>query len=139
MSSGGDTAVAKIAELVKETKGTLCIAVHRNADPDAVGAALGIYEITQSLGKNARLIAPEGLEKATKELLKALGEENPFSPPDNAEACDTWFIVDTASISQLGPIAEAVLGKEYAVIDHHARNSLYRGKGVVDPDAGSSS
>ncbi len=139
MSSGGDTVVAKIAELMREAQGTLCIAVHRNADPDAVGAALGIYEIAQSLGKDARLIAPEGLEKAAKELLKALGKENPFSPPEDAETCETWFIVDTASTSQLGPISDAVLGREYVVIDHHARNSLYRGKGVVDPSAGSSS
>lgn len=139
MGSRKSTARARIAELVRETKGTICIAVHRNADPDAVGAALGIYEIARSLEKNARLIMPEGLEKATKELLIALGEENPFSPPDNTDVCDTWFIVDTASISQLGPIAEAVLSKEYAVIDHHARNTLYRGNGIVDPGAGSSS
>ncbi len=139
MSSGGSMVKARITDLIREAKGTLCIAVHRNADPDAVGAALGVAEIAQSLEKEARLIAPEGLEKAAKELLKALGEENPFSPPDTAKACDTWVIVDTASVSQLGPIADAVLGKEYAVIDHHARNFLYRGKGVVDPGASSSS
>ncbi len=139
MSLGGSTAGARIAELLRDAKGTLCIAVHRNADPDAVGAALSVAEMAQSLGREVHLIAPEGLERAAKELLKALGKENPFSPPNMAEACDAWVIVDTASISQLGPIADAVLGKEYAVIDHHARNSLYQGKGIVDPEAGSSS
>jgi len=139
MSSREDSVGGRISRMLASAEGTLCIAVHRNADPDAVGAALGVAEIAEHLGVRARLIAPEGLEKAAKELLKALGTENPFSPPEEARGCEAWVIVDTASISQLGQIADAVLGKKYIVIDHHARNSLFKGEGMVNPEAGSSS
>lgn len=139
MRSREGTEGERVAELVRRVRGILCIAVHKNADPDAVGAALGVAEIAKFFGKEAHLIAPEGLEKASKEVLRAVGEGDLFSPPDEAGVCDEWVIVDTASISQLGELAGVVLGKEYAVIDHHARNSLYRGRGIVDPEAGSTS
>jgi len=109
---------------------TVCVAMHRNADPDALASALGVKEILRSLSheKNVLLLTSEGLEQASKKLLEALAPQTEVIN-DNPSGCDAAVIVDTSTPQQLNKLS-SLLSKPYVVVDHHEVNDLVRGADV---------
>ncbi len=111
-------------------EGTVCIAMHRNADPDALASAMGVKEILQSLTikKNILVLTSEGLEQASKKLLEALAPKAEVIN-NNPSKCDATVIVDTSTPQQLNKLS-SLLSKPYVVIDHHEVNDLVEGADV---------
>jgi len=109
---------------------TICVAMHRNADPDALASALGIKEILQSISreKNILILTSEGLEQASKKLLETLAPQAEVIN-DNPSECDAAVIVDTSTPQQLNRLS-SLLSKPYVVIDHHEVNDLVEGADV---------
>ena len=89
---------------------------HKNADPDALGAAFALQE---AFGGD--LGAVEGVSRTGASLLEAIGAEILIDPP--VEEYDLVVVVDTAVGLQVGGIRL----KDYAVIDHHREGDLLEG------------
>ncbi len=108
------------------SEGTVCVAMHRNADPDALASALGIKEILQSLSyeKNILILTSEGLEQASKKLLETLAPQVEVIN-DNPSECGAAVIVDTSTPQQLNKLS-SLLSKPYVVVDHHEVNDLVK-------------
>lgn len=99
---------------------------HHNADPDAIGAAVGIKELVEKLSPSSKVscIMPADISALSGRIIKTLGLEirEQYSGP-----FDTLIIVDTGSLNQLGEWEEKVRGSGFnlLVIDHHSRNPEY--------------
>jgi len=105
---------------------TICVAMHRNADPDALASALGVKEILHNLSYNKKILVltSEGLEQVSKKLLEALAPQAEVIS-DNPSKCGAAVIVDTSTPQQLNKLS-SLLSKPYAVIDHHEVNDLVK-------------
>ncbi|GBF08681.1 conserved hypothetical protein, partial [Aeropyrum pernix] len=140
------SSASRLVEALKKAAGEgegekSAVITHRNADPDAVGAALVVREVLRALRMNPCLYSPEGISRQSKRLLEAVGEEfGPLCSPDEKPLIAV--VVDAANLSQIAG-AESLFkaARLKTVIDHHERGSIHEEADVaiVDPGAGSSS
>ena len=102
---------------------------HRQADRDALGAAIGLRDL---LGRGA-VCAPAGIETRAKPLLGATGTTT--VSPDESEAFETLVVVDAPSSERIEPIAP----RDLLLVDHHRRGDLAGAAEatLVDTDASS--
>ncbi|MCE4604690.1 MAG: DHH family phosphoesterase [Aeropyrum sp.] len=134
--------VKKLREIGESTRlKKAAVITHRNADPDAVGAALVSRELLLNLGYDSCLYSPEGVSKLSKEILSSAGLE--FKPTcERHVRYGLALVVDAANEPQISEALDIFRGAEYrAIIDHHGEGSLYRACDALlaDPNAGSSS
>lgn len=102
----------------------ILILSHHNADIDAVGASIALYEYLDS---EADLAVPDSVSKGAKDL--AGGYE--FLKNPGLENYDLLVIVDCPSKEQLKPLdIETFKGKK-VLIDHHSPGNL---ADIVDTD-----
>jgi len=111
----------RILKLIKKSR-RVAILSHQNADPDALcsGYALALLLKTINRKTQAHLVAPEGVNKVTRQVLDHIRMK--LRQPTNLEAYDLIFTVDTNTLSQLGEYQEHL--KKYKgpiiTIDHHS-------------------
>jgi len=122
--------------------GKVIVLCHHNADPDALGAAQGVKELVKALtGSEPIIVIPDDASVLSRNIASTLGIE---LYETTAQAADTYIVVDTGSLNQLGgwerPLKET--DARIVFIDHHLPDSdmyelstLY----LVDPDASSAS
>jgi len=122
--------------------GKVIVLCHHNADPDALGAAQGVKELVKALtGSEPSIVIPDDASVLSRSIASTLGIE---LYETTAQAADTYIVVDTGSLNQLGgweiPLKET--DARIVFIDHHLPDSkmyelstLY----LVDPDASSAS
>ena len=111
---------------------------HRNADLDAVGAAMGVACLCRKKGKKAHIVIDlehNASEKLLEEIQQVPEYRNAFiSPQDALLLCDshsTLIVVDTNRPEQVEsqPLLEAI--SRICVIDHHRRAADYIESAVV--------
>lgn len=122
--------------------GKVIVLCHHNADPDALGAAQGVKELVKALtGSEPVIVIPDDASALSRGLASTLGIE---LNETTAQAADTYIVVDTGSLNQLGgwEISLKETDARIVFIDHHLPDSemyelstLY----LVDPDASSAS
>jgi nanoRNase/pAp phosphatase (c-di-AMP/oligoRNAs hydrolase) len=109
---------------LKKLNGAVLILGHHNADPDALGAALGVKELIEKKTsvKKVNIVFPEGPSNLSRDIISALGievkEYLSFSP-------DAFIVVDSGSLKQLEKYEEVVT-KSNSVkifIDHHLQDN----------------
>lgn len=122
--------------------GKVIVLCHHNADPDALGAAQGVKALVKALtGSEPIIVIPDDASVLSRRIASTLGIE---LYETTAQAADTYIVVDTGSLNQLGgweiPLKET--DARIVFIDHHLPDSdmyelstLY----LVDPDASSAS
>ena len=122
--------------------GKVIVLCHHNADPDALGAAQGVKALVKALtGSEPIIVIPDDASVLSRRIASTLGIE---LYETTAQAADTYIVVDTGSLNQLGgweiPLKET--DARIVFIDHHLLDSemyelstLY----LVDPDASSAS
>ena len=105
---------------------------HKNADMDALGAAVGICCIARSAGKQAKIIlgdGPNSCGSMIRELQKHPEFEDIFiSPKDamlQANARSLLVVVDTSRPEQVADNALLQTISRLVVIDHHLRAATY--------------
>ena len=112
---------------------------HRNADLDAVGAAMGIRSLCRKKGKESYIVLDEENNAATRliqEIRQVPEYKNVFiSGQDALYLCDTkstLIVVDTNRPDQVEckPLLEAI--PKICVIDHHRRAADYINPVVVN-------
>ena len=116
------------------------VVAHKNADPDAFGAAILVYEVLRAYGVESCILFPEGLSAASKQVRERAGIE--YRDCRTSELPELLVAVDTSNPVQLGG-ARSLLGEaeKIVVIDHHVGGRLHSlaTLSIVDPGAASSS
>lgn len=103
-------------ENIKKAENPLILA-HHNADIDAVGSSIALYEI---IGGKGDLAVPDSISRGAREL--AEGYDFLVSP--SLEGYDLLVILDCASSEQLGKMdVDRFVGK-IIMIDHHSGGDL---------------
>jgi len=94
---------------------------HVNADPDAVSSMISMKELLKALKKevNVKQIAPEGVSKASSQLLSTFKER--FNTDATLSEVDLIILVDTSSPILLGGLEESfkTFKGKMVVVDHH--------------------
>ena len=131
-------AAKRLIEFVEEAGTPIVVTAHRNADPDAVGAAYVVRNVLRRRGFDTRLLLPEGMNQVSKRITRELlgiepGELEDEAPRESALV----IIVDTASYEQLGRLASFAKEVTKIVIDHHGSNSIVADAelAIYDPGA----
>ncbi len=115
----------KVLREILDTETPIVVTAHRNADPDAIGSAIVVRNAIRRLDRDARLLLPEGMNQASKRVVRELLGVEPDSVEDEVpEESGLAIILDSASIEQLGHLADFVKNVDYIVIDHHEKNNL---------------
>ena len=123
--------------------GRIVILGHHNADPDVIGAAQGVRELVTTLRPESQVqvFLPDDVSHLSRSLAASLGvvidEEVILEDPD------TFIVVDTGSLSQLGPYEKVVreAGGKVVLIDHHLQGPEHEDAclSIVEPEASSAS
>ena len=114
-------------ELIAELEAPLdtLIIFHRNPDADAVGSAFALRNVLEQLGSFARCICqdevPEYLQFLTSDTQESVLPDAVLADFEPARIVS----VDTASLSQMGTLAEAFGNRVDVMIDHHGGNEAY--------------
>ena len=114
-------------ELIAELEAPLdtLIIFHRNPDADAVGSAFALRNVFEQLGSFARCICqdevPEYLQFLTSDTQESVLPDAVLADFEPARIVS----VDTASLSQMGTLAEAFGNRVDVMIDHHGGNEAY--------------
>lgn len=95
---------------------------HHNADPDAIGAAVGVKELVRALNPTSRVevLMPKDISILSSRIIDKLQLD---VLEDFDEYFDTVILVDTGSLNQLGDWQHKITNaKNLLVIDHHSKN-----------------
>ena len=109
------------------------IIMHHNADPDAIGSAVGLALLLKKQGLCVIVSAPLGISRQGRRVL----EKFPFHVRDEVEKSPSLvFIVDSSSSEQICELAFRTNPK-IILIDHHQRGNLAKDADLtfVDTDA----
>ena len=105
---------------------------HTNSDMDCIGASMGIYRITKSLGKEAFMVLnPKGENLATfLNEIKDIEEYNdlvkePQAALDEMDDDTLLIVVDTNKKNYVESPEVLAKAKKIVVIDHHRRSPDY--------------
>lgn len=137
--------VAAAIEESLHTSENVLVMGHRFSDLDCIGAAAGIWQAANSMGKNVSIVVDEKNSMAT-DLINYLKKEigDCFVSPENAEKMvhenTLLFLVDThkANFSDSPSLCEKV--PNVIVIDHHRKTVDYLKRAVIfyhEPNASS--
>ena len=108
-----------------ETPADTLILFHRNPDADAIGSAFALKEILTGLGSRAHCVCCDEIPQRLRFLM--FGEQESVLPQAIPEdfAEPRVITVDTASLSQMGALAETWGDRVDLMIDHHATGERY--------------
>jgi phosphoesterase RecJ-like protein len=109
--------------------GEIVILSHLNADPDAIGSSIAVYEFLKSRGLEPRMAAAAGVNALARNLLKKLGYKIEINP--NLDKVDTLIILDTSSFSQLSPVDIRNFEGRIFIADHHIPDEDLKKKTVA--------
>ena len=125
---------------VAKADGKILILSHLNADPDAVGSSIAIYEYLNSQGLEPTMAGAGGVNALARNLIKKLGYKIEINP--SLEGVDTLVIVDTCAFSQLAPVDVASFQSKMFIVDHHIPEEALKKKaykGIFDEKVTSAS
>ena len=118
---------ANLDELIEvlETPLDTLIIFHRNPDADAVGSAFALQRVLEQLGSSSRCICcnevPENLQFLMNGVQESVLSEGVLSDFEPARI----ITVDTASLSQMGELADLYGERVDLMIDHHESDAPY--------------
>ncbi len=120
-------------EALDESDSTV-ILTHHNADIDAVGSAIALYEFFDG---DAHLAVPDTVSKGARDL----ADGYTFDKAPDISDFDTLVIVDCPSSDQIKPLKLDDFSGKTMLIDHHSPGDLHSliGLRYIDEDAKSTS
>ena len=120
-----------LENLIKESKKVMIVG-HRNPDMDCVGAALGIYRLSKTLGKNTYIVLDKntsGFATFRKSIEKDEEYEdviiNKEVALENVDKDTLLVVVDTHKMNYVEAPELIDKVKEIVIIDHHRRSADY--------------
>lgn len=129
-----EKSLRSLEELIKNAQNILIIP-HKNPDGDAMGSALGLYQVFTLMGKNAEVVCFDPPPPAFAFMPNAEQVKTELPPLKH----DAIFIVDSGATHLTGfhESHPELFDKSLPVvnIDHHASNEFYGKINLVDPEA----
>ncbi len=125
---------------VAKADGKILILSHLNADPDAVGSSIAIYEYLRSKGLEPVMAGAGGVNALARNLIKKLDYKIEINP--SLDGVDTIVVVDSCAFSQLAPIDIRSFPGRIFIIDHHIPEEELKKKahkGIFDENVTSAS
>lgn len=118
--------VEKCAQILKE-KDNILILTHAHPDGDTLGCGFALCRALLKLGKKARVICADEIHK----------KYNYLSAGMDTQSFDEDYVVavDVATENLLGDLCGTYEGRIDMCIDHHASNTEYAGKLLLNADA----
>ncbi len=104
-------------DVLEESKDVV-ILTHHNADIDAVGSAIALFEF---MGDRSRLAVPDTVSRGARDLADGYD----FEKSPSLENCDTLVILDCPSSEQIDPVDVEGFSGKTLLIDHHSQGNLY--------------
>lgn len=124
------TNLDELMEVLEIPTDTLII-FHRNPDADAVGSAFALQRVLEQLGSPTRCICcnevPENLQFLMYGVQKSVLSDAVLSDFEPARI----ITVDTASLSQMGELADLYGGRVDLMIDHHEGDAPYAAQSYI--------
>jgi nanoRNase/pAp phosphatase (c-di-AMP/oligoRNAs hydrolase) len=111
---------------VAESDGNMLLLSHLNADPDAIGSSIAVYEYLRSKKLEPRIAAAGSINALARNLIKKLKYKIEINPA--LGDVDTLVIRGTSSFSQLAPVDVKNFSGRLFVIDHHNPDLEMKGK-----------
>lgn len=114
---------------------------HINADPDAVGSALGAYHILRGAGKAVTVMASDGAFPKITEFLPGSDAILRYQPGDTLPAAELVLALDSSDPDRLGGLYDANRERfttgPVVMIDHHVTHTPFGtgGRSFVDTRA----
>lgn len=106
---------------------SVIILVHKNADPDSIGAAKGIQDLISILKPTttSRILVPDDISSLSEQIAFTLNIS--YEEDGEERIADTFVLVDVGSMNQVGSWAETLLETEsnIIVIDHHIFDNTF--------------
>ncbi len=128
------TNLDELIEVLEIPADTLII-FHRNPDADAVGSAFALCNVMEQLGSPARCICQEEVPEYLQFLMSGT-QQTVLADVVLAEFEPARIItVDTASLSQMGTLADLFGDRVDLKIDHHEGNEPYGAQNYVRESA----
>ncbi|HEY1016711.1 MAG TPA: bifunctional oligoribonuclease/PAP phosphatase NrnA [Herpetosiphonaceae bacterium] len=127
-----EAAAAPLMEAIAAARHIL-VTTHLNPDGDAVGSLIGLGRALRQLGSTVTLVAPTPLPLVAAALPDAADVRIYSAERALPAEADLVILVDTGSVSRVGPIYEDerpyLEARPLLVIDHHATNA---GEGLIN-------
>ena len=139
VDEGYRDAAANLWPAVERARRILC-PFHINADPDAIGSALGMCHLLSGIGKEVTVYASDGAVPPTTHFLPGADMIRRYEGDPLPEA-DLILALDSSDTGRLGALYENNAARFAAgptvVIDHHITNSRFGTGGLnfVEPTA----
>ena len=128
------TNLDELIETLESPLDTLII-FHRNPDADAVGSAFALQRVMEQLGSNTRCICCDEVPQNLHFLMNGTQESvlsdmvlSDFEP-------ERVITVDTASLSQMGALADLFGASVDLMIDHHESDAPYGAQSYIRTNA----
>lgn len=120
------------SELIGES-GNVIVIGHRNTDLDCLGAAIGVYKIASSFGKNCKIILSD-ITTNIRCLYERLLDDNEYKQNVFVNKCEVHSLIDEStlvvvvdahrpSILECGEILPLV--RKIVLIDHHRKSKEF--------------
>jgi phosphoesterase RecJ-like protein len=126
---------ASAFEAVKRASSILVV-THIRPDGDAIGSALGVYHVLQTMGKAVHVVVDEGVP----DYLRFLPAADVIAGSLDSGEWDLMISTDASDFERTG--SAGVYGKahsrELIVLDHHVTNTYFGDYHIVVPSAVSS-
>ena len=124
------TTLDALIETLENPAETLLI-FHRNPDADAVGSAFALQRVLEQLGSPTRCICcdevPQNLQFLMNGVQESVLSDAVLSDFEPARV----ITVDTASLSQMGDLAELFGERVDVMIDHHESDAPYGAQSYI--------
>jgi phosphoesterase RecJ-like protein len=116
-------------------KSDFLITGHQRPDGDLCGSAIALRAALTGLGRSARVVLPE----APPERYRAMDGAEWLETYDGSRlAAEAVFVLDSAGLDRIGPVAAALPGNAPVVnIDHHLSNTRFGDVAWVEPERSS--
>lgn len=108
-----------------ETPADTLIIFHRNPDADAVGSAFALQRVLEQLGSATRCICCDKVPENLQFLMNDVQESVLFDTVLSDFEPTRIITVDTASIAQMGDLANSFGERVDLMIDHHESDAPY--------------
>ena len=117
------------------------VTTHRNADPDGIGAELGMDHLLRAMGKDVLVVNQEPVSEKLAFLDPHRTVRSFDVTPGESMSGRTVVFVDNSDIARAGPLADFIRedGSNLVIIDHHDGLEPDYEKTFLAPQVGSTS
>ena len=131
------THLDELIEALEAPENTLII-FHRNPDADAVGSAFALRGVLEQLGSSTRCACCDEVPENLKFLMRGMQESVLLEAVLSDFEPTRIITVDTASLSQMGALADRFGERVDLMIDHHESDMPYGKQSYIRSGAAAS-